>query len=670
MVLEILASAEDTMSVVTRPRPPRVDEPADVEALEALIEEARGRTRRRRRGYTAAALVAVAAGLLGFYGFDHGGGVTRPQTGPGQPSAAPGVSSEGVSGTWRAAAGLEGADLTALAFDPRHPRIVLAAADNAGVFWSADGGRSWRPLSIAPSVVDVCCLLVDPKHPRIVYAGTAEGVFKSTDAGASWPSVGLPRSFVTALTFDPADARTIFAGSVDGLYRSSDGGASWRHVLTGTGVVRTIAVDPTNPQRLYAGASAMNPNEWDNAYPGKTGVFASGDGGRSWHAAGLQDREVTSLALAPTRPRTLYAATPDDGLFKSTDRGRSWRAIGPEDLADTVLVDPRNPDTVYAGTFEARIRRSILRSTDGGRTWQVIDVGRRAGLLAFDSRKPRTLYVSDLATPPDRSGAGILKSTNGGRSWRELSAGPTAAQVKSIAVDPRNPGTAYAAVGDRGVFKRTAGEWQAANKGLTSLRIVELAVDPSNSATVYAATEYRVFKSTDGAASWQPAGSGVLDLGLLAVRDPQHPDTLYFASGYSGGVRKSTDGGASWQDSTLTDTVVHVHELALAPTEPATLYAGTDTGLFTSTNGGASWQALGGRLANADVHAVAVDPQVPTTVYAGTVSGVFVSTDGGANWSSLGLTVRTYDALAVDPAANLLYAGALGAGIYELKLDR
>jgi WD40-like Beta Propeller Repeat len=67
------------MSILTRPRPPRVDEPADAEALEALIEEARRRARRRRRGYAAAALAAAAVGLLGFYGLSHGGGATRAQ---------------------------------------------------------------------------------------------------------------------------------------------------------------------------------------------------------------------------------------------------------------------------------------------------------------------------------------------------------------------------------------------------------------------------------------------------------------------------------------------------------------------------------------------------------------------------------------------------------------
>jgi len=74
------------MSILTRPRPPRSDEPADAEALEALIEEARRRARRRRRGYAASALVAAAAGLLGFYGVNHGGDATLAQDGGGPAS--------------------------------------------------------------------------------------------------------------------------------------------------------------------------------------------------------------------------------------------------------------------------------------------------------------------------------------------------------------------------------------------------------------------------------------------------------------------------------------------------------------------------------------------------------------------------------------------------------
>jgi photosystem II stability/assembly factor-like uncharacterized protein len=360
----------------------------------------------------------------------------------------------------------------------------------------------------------------------------------------------------------------------------------------------------------------------------------------------------------------------------------------------------------------------IFRSADGGRTWRALDVGRRAAPLAFDPHKAGTLYASDLGTPVDLAGAGILKSTDGGNSWRALSAGPTAAQVKTIVVDPRNPGIAYAAVDGRGVFKRTAGRRRAANKGLGDLSVHAVAVDASSTATVYAGTETGVFRSTDGARSWHAVGLDAIAVRALALH-PEYPGIVYAATGgilvknpngrlgqtgWSGGgpswevvtnyktqssdvlafdplkpetqyvgglgLMKTVDGGASWRRSGLTG--IRVHALALDPKEPTVLYAGTDAGLFTSTDAGTTWRALGHRLTDAKVFAVALDPEERQTIYAGTDTGVFLSTDRGATWSKLGggLPLRTYDALAVDRAARRLYAGALGAGIYELRLPR
>jgi len=140
MVLAILASLEATMSTLTRPRPPRADVPPDAEALEALIEEARRRARRRRRGYAACTLVAAAAGLLGFYGFNHGGGATRPEARAEQPRA-------GAQNVFARARGWitfrKGAQI--IAVDPANPKntVVLPHSLDADdpIAWSPDGTK-------------------------------------------------------------------------------------------------------------------------------------------------------------------------------------------------------------------------------------------------------------------------------------------------------------------------------------------------------------------------------------------------------------------------------------------------------------------------------------------------------------------------------------------------
>jgi Tol biopolymer transport system component len=136
MVLAILASGEDTMSILTRPRPPRADDPSDAEALEALIEEARRRARRRRRGYAACALVAAAAALLVYFGFNHGGGATRGQVGGEQPSV-------GAQNAFARARGWitfrNGEEI--IAVDPANPTdtVVLRRFD----FWKAEDPIAW-----------------------------------------------------------------------------------------------------------------------------------------------------------------------------------------------------------------------------------------------------------------------------------------------------------------------------------------------------------------------------------------------------------------------------------------------------------------------------------------------------------------------------------------------
>jgi photosystem II stability/assembly factor-like uncharacterized protein len=162
-------------------------------------------------------------------------------------------------------------------------------------------------------------------------------------------------------------------------------------------------------------------------------------------------------------------------------------------------------------------------------------------------------------------------------------------------------------------------------------------------------------------------GFGTSDDSASALAlDPRDPETVYVGAL---GLFKSGAGGATWRGAGLTGSIVHA--IALDPEKPATLYAGTNVGLFKSTNAGASWQTLAGPLTDVEVEALAIDPQRPQTVYAGTDRGVFWTGDGGQTWRRFRrLPVRGFGALAVDPAAGMVYAGAYGGGIFELRLRR
>ena len=131
--------------------------------------------------------------------------------------------------------------------------------------------------------VRIQALLIDPATPTILYAGTDNGVFKSTDGGATWGAVnaGLANGFVRALALDHGNPTTLYAGTRDGVFKSTDAGMTWQAQsvgLTNRGV-RSLAVDPATPTTLYAGTSGQAQFEPPDV------LFKSVDGGATWESS-------------------------------------------------------------------------------------------------------------------------------------------------------------------------------------------------------------------------------------------------------------------------------------------------------------------------------------------------------------------------------------------------
>ena len=181
-------------------------------------------------------------------------------------------------------------------------------------------------------------------------------------------------------------------------------------------------------------------------------------------------------------------------------------------------------------------------------------------------------------------------------------------------------------------------------------------------AALVATAQAQVYWTSDG-----PFGGA--EVFALAI-NPTTPTTLY-AGTHHGGVFESTNGGSSWNavNTGLTDTSVLA--LAINPTTPTTLYAGTNSGgVFQSTNGGSSWSAVNTGLPFPDVSALAINPMTPTTLYAGTLGGVFESTNGGSSWNAVntGLASLRVQALAINPTTpTTLYAGTDDGGVFDTR---
>lgn len=263
--------------------------------------------------------------------------------------------------------------------------------------------------------------------------------------------------------------------------------------------------------------------------------------------------------------------------------------------------------------------------------------------------------------------------------------GPGGFFVLALVVDPVTPTTIYAGTRSGGVFKSmdAGASWFAVNAGITNLEISALAIDPVHPDTLYAGVElpgagapatFGVFKTINGGASWALMGTGFTDPITTALAiDPTNPNTVY-AGTFFALVLKSTDAGASWVR--MSDGFVAVRPgfggpsdvtgLVVDPANPSTLYAGLGSGgVFKSTNGGGSWVLTDTGLPQTSIKALAIDPAQPAVLYTA-ATDVFKSIDGGASWIPVNIGASDVRSLVINPAEHdVVYAATEFDGVFR-----
>jgi len=306
-------------------------------------------------------------------------------------------------------------------------------------FKSTDGATTWNAIDHGLPGTDssVRQLVVDPINSSTLYANTADGLFKSTDGGNSW---GYLIGGINALSIDPTNPSTLYASIIEIpccilMIKSTDGGKTWFAppplFFLPLSLATSILIDPKDTTTLYAIAQLQQ-------IGAEIGILKSTTGGTTWFssARGISPLSMAALALAPTKPKRLYAFSAGS-IFKSTNGGRKWKPRGFSSNLSTgsLAVDPLHPNTIYLGT-----PIGVSKSTDGAETWSNTPLHENIGLLVVDPKNPSTIYAAG------REVANVnrnFKSTDGGESWKAM--GRIAGNfVATLAIDPNNTSIVYA----------------------------------------------------------------------------------------------------------------------------------------------------------------------------------------------------------------------------------
>ncbi|HJV89218.1 MAG TPA: hypothetical protein VJ623_02850 [Holophagaceae bacterium] len=436
---------------------------------------------------------------------------------------------------------------------------------------AALGGLPFRSIGPARTSGRVVDIVVDPTRPATWYVAAASGgVWKTENAGTTWTCIFEREGAysVGCLTLDPKDPLTLWVGSGennsqrsvgfgDGVYRSTDGGKTWENLgLKTSEHIGKILVDPKDSRVVYVAAQGPL---WSAG--GERGLYKTTDGGKTWKAMLTisEHTGVSDVVMDPRNPEVLYAAAyqrrrhvwtlidggPESGIHKSTDGGLTWKKLGAglpkEEMGRIGLaLSPQDPDTVYATIEAANKEGGFFRSTDGGANWE--------------KRNPwvsgAAAYYQELFADPTRADRVYAMDTfmqvsdDGGKTWRRVGEKDKHVDNHALWIDPAD-GRHLLAGCDGGLYEShdQGGTWSF-KANLPIAQFYRVAVDNALPFyNVYGGTQDNF--SLGGPSRTLKAHGATNDDwfatqsgdGFYSQVDPEDPDTVYSESQYGGLVR-------------------------------------------------------------------------------------------------------------------------------------
>lgn len=562
--------------------------------------------------------------------------------------------------------------------DPAN-NAVLFAGGYAGLWKSINGGATWTPVAGFDGAT-VTAIERDPRNADTMYVGTggpcsfgqltgrrpgSQGLYKSTDRGATWTLLPLSESGYAApsvhtVAVSPTSSDVILAGTDGfdgGVMRSADGGSTWSRRLAGwNGALVTVRFHPTNGNEAVAAVAPTT--------AGALQLHFSSNGGESWTpASGLPVIAIghgLAVSYARSNPSIVYATSYERAgsagtLWRSTDSGRTYTAAGqiPRPgmaCLNQLWVSPTDPNLLVAGHF------NLLRSTDGGTSWTDI-----APEATFANQRPH-VDIHSFATDPLYNGTtnrrmfvgtdgGIFRAddvTSAGTSgWTPLNTSLITSRIWDI--DVAASGTVLLGLHDTMLMVHRPGSTAAENPYPFDGDILWIAFDPSDETRFFTqsyTTDIYRWSLVEGTAT----ASSILDQDTTygssnaAALDPNQPDRLY-----SGGMSLRRVEGARYAASpssvtvrpAASEVIESISAISVAQGNSNVVWIGQANGeVFRTTNALSAtpaWTAVNfsPRSVTTRIRDILIDPANNNRVWVASNAGdLLLTNDGGGNWTS------------------------------------
>lgn len=624
---------------------------------------------------------------------------------------------------WRNIGPFRGGRSNAVSGVINNSMLYYTGYTGGGLWKTDDAGSSWTNISDGffktGSVGDIA---VSESDPNVIYVGMGEhavrgvmttygdGVYKSTDAGATWKNIGLEKTrHISDIAIHPNNPDLVYvagqgpvhgASADRGVYKSKDGGVTWKKTLyvdENTGI-SSLSMDMNNPRILYAATWQHRRYPWkvESGGPGSS-LWKSTDEGETWEkiVEGLP-KELGKMGISVSRanPNRVYAIVETEkaksGLYRSDDGGKKWTMLSNnQDISSRswyymeVFADPINEDIVYV------LNAPMMVSIDGGKNFSRVSVGHGdTHDLWINPKNNNNMILGD-------DGGGEI-SFNRGETWSTLGNQPTA-QFYRVTVDNVFPYKVYGGQQDNSsvvIASRTnsmgitESDWTS-GPGCESAYIV---FDPNNPELLMGGCyqgniEVLNAKTREGKDVRQYPSSNlaykVKDMkyrynwNAPIVSSPHDVNTIYHTGNV---VFKTTNWGQSWDvispDLTRNDTTKQgvgggpftnegaggenyntIFYLIESPHEQGVIYTGSDCGLVHITrDGGKNWENVTPTgLPESLISSIEVSPFDKGTAYVSASrykfndfsNMTYKTTDYGKTWTKIGNGVDTDDYIRV-----------------------